>query len=101
VQIEGVDSFTVESTQATMEIAYLEPKKQSSEKAQHWVAEVTVEERHCARCYPALKAISQNDVISLAELFHEVFQMRQIVTVVGVAHNHVTAARCEDAVPER
>ena len=71
MKIEGLDPFTIERTQATMEITYFYVEEQSSEKAEHRVPQVAVQEWHGARRYPASKSVTHDDVISFPELRHE------------------------------
>ena len=101
VKIESLDSFTIERTQAAMEIAYLYVEEQSSEKAEDRVPQIAVQEWHGARRYPASKSIAHDDVITFPEPRHEQPQIRQVVTVIGVPHDDIATARRRDAIPKR
>ena len=54
-----------------MEIACFHAEEQSSEKAEHGVAEVAMQKWHGSRRYPALKSVAHGDVVTFAELCHE------------------------------
>jgi hypothetical protein len=69
--------------------------------AEHRAAEA-VKQWHSTGSDSTPKSISYNNVIPFAEPRHETFEIRQIVAIIGVAHNNnITAMRSQNPVPER
>src|SRR4029077_9979020 len=100
-QVERERGGAGEAAQTAVEIAHRGAEKQASDEAQHRVAEIAVQLRHGAGTDPAPEAVSNDEEIALPQLVDESLQLREVVAIVGVSHDHVTAARRGDACRER
>src|SRR5688572_10444245 len=98
---ETKDGVAPEATHAAVEIPYGTTEEQSSHRGQDRVAEIAVQGRHRARSDAALKSIAHHKVETLAKLDDERLQAGQVVAVVGIRHDHESAAGCLDAALKR
>ena len=57
-----------------------------------WIAQVLVQPRHRAGTDPTLEAVAGHEVVAFAELLDERLELREVVAVVGVSHDHPAAA---------
>src|SRR4030095_13107574 len=75
-----------------MKVATGTGEEESARPGQNGVAQVTVQERHCARLNSALEAIAHDQIEARSELFHEWFEVAEIVAVIRVPHDDVFAS---------
>ena len=101
LQIERQDGAAVEAAQAAVEIAARAAEEDAADRRQHGVAEVAVQLRHGAGHDAALEAVAHDQLVSRAKLRDEIVKPAEIVAVVGIAHDDVTAARGMDAAAQR
>src|SRR5699024_2888218 len=92
-QIETLNRGLTEAAQAAVKITAWAPEKDSSNARQHGIAEIPVKRRHRVRRNAALEAITDHELVAGAQLLEERAELSEVVTVVGVAHNDVRAAR--------
>jgi hypothetical protein len=76
-----------EAAQAAVEVAHRRAEEQPPEPGQHRVAQVAVQRRHRAGAMPP-KAVAHHQVVALTQLLDERVERREVVAVVGVAHDH-------------
>src|SRR5215472_10200759 len=87
----------VEATQAAMKVADLATEKQPADETQDWVAQVAMQRRHSTTLDAALETVTHDQVRAGAQSMEEGQQACEIVAIVSVAHDHVAAARGQDA----
>src|SRR6185436_2935918 len=100
-QVERAHGFAVEAAQAAMEVADPRAKQQAADEAQHRVAEVAVQKGHGPFADLAAKAVAHDQRIAFAQPGHEAVEAREVIAVVGVAHDDVAAARRGDPSGQR
>ena len=99
MQVEN--RLPVESAQAAVEVADRRPEEEPADRGEHRVAEVLVQRRHRAGLDPAAEPVAHDQVVAGAQPLDELVEVGEVVAVVGVAHDHVGAARRRDAAEER
>src|SRR5260221_897893 len=98
---EGEQRLPVEAAQPAVEVAHRRAEEKAPDETQHRIAEVAMQRRHRAPEDAALEAIAHHERIALPQLVDEAIERREIVAVIGIAHDHETAACCGDACGER
>ena len=93
-------ALALEPAQTAVEIAARAAEEHAADRAQHRVAEISVQWRHRPRRDAAEKPVAHDELIAGTQLLDETFQTAEIVAVVGIAHDHVAAARGTDAAEE-
>ena len=102
--IELFGEIARESAQAAINIVDGRTKPVARQHGEHRVAKPTMQEWHCTRQYsPAsgFEATALHEVEPLSEPLHELRHLAEVVTVVGVAHDHEPASRGCDASHQR
>ena len=84
-----------------MKIAHRTLEEQASNPGENGIPEIAVQWRHRARQNSALEPVSHHQVISFAQLSDERIQLREIVTVIRIAHQNESSARGCDASVQR
>jgi hypothetical protein len=76
-----------------MKVAHGDGEEEAPEIAQDRIPQVPVKERHCSMADAALEPVAHYHVVSATKSFHERIEPGEIVATVGIAHDHVDAAR--------
>nr|BFE77248.1 hypothetical protein GCM10020092_105490 [Actinoplanes digitatis] len=101
-QVEVADAVAVEAADAAVEVAdALEPEEHPAQPGEHRVAQVAVQERHRALADAAAEPVAHDNVVPVAQALDERPELREVVGVVGVGHDHVAAAGLGDAGDQR
>ena len=100
-QVEAEDRVAPEPAHSGVEIADGTPEKEPAESGEDRVSYVSVEGRHRAWLDLAQEAVPHHQVKPGAELVEEPPCLAKVVTLVGVRHHHVHAARGGDAREKR
>src|SRR6202008_2168280 len=79
-----------------MEIPAGAVEEHAADGAQHGVAQIAVQRRHRTRLDATKEPIAHHQLIAGTKFRDEEIQAAEIVAVVGIPHNDVTAARCAD-----
>jgi hypothetical protein len=79
-----------------VEVADLVSEEQATNKAQYWIPKVAMERRHGTWRYPTPKSITHHEIRTSTESFKERRESREVVAVVGIAHDDVPAAGSQD-----
>ena len=101
LQIEAVECFTRQGSQPTMEITGRRMEEQPADRRQHGIAQVPVHPRHRAGSNATEEAVPHHEVRPFPHFLDERIKPREVVAVVGVAHDDVAAARFEKSVIQR
>lgn len=80
-----------------MEIPDTDTEEQAPDPAQDRIAQITVERRHGPGSDPSPEAVAHDQIHALAQLVHKDLEAGEIVTVIGITHDDVFAARRGDA----
>ena len=80
-----------------MEVADLVLEEQPTNEAEHWVADVTMERRHGTTGDPTFEAVSHDEIRARAKAINERHKRREVIAVVGVAHDDVPPSCRSDA----
>ena len=82
LQFQFLNCFFSKTTEAAIKIAALfAGKKQTPDRGQKGITEVSVQRRHRVWCDAAAKTVSHDQIVTLAKLFDEGKQGRKIVTL--------------------
>src|SRR5215467_1871802 len=84
-----------------MKVTDFSAEEHAPDEAQQRISEVTVQERHRPRRYPAGKTVAHHEVIAGTQLGDEWIETGEIVAVVRVPHDDETPARRRHAGPQR
>src|ERR1700722_5690980 len=76
-----------------MEVAARTAEEHAAYRGEHGVADVTVQRRHRSRLDAAKEPVAHHEFVALPELLDKATQVREVVAVVGITHDDVTAAR--------
>src|ERR1051326_9366998 len=76
-----------------MKIAARTSKEKPADPRQHRISEIAVQRRHRRWFDAARKAISHDQLVTGTEFVEKRPEVREVVTVVGVTHDDVLAAR--------
>src|SRR5215813_12956698 len=60
-----------------------------------------MERRHGPRPYSALEPISHHKIVPFSQLSYESIELRKVVGIISVTHNHETAFCCFDSAGKR
>src|SRR5881394_790911 len=82
-----------EAAQAAMKVAAGTVKKQATNGCQHGVTQITMEWRHRARLDSTEKTVPHNQIVAFPQFCDERSERTEIITVIGIAHDYVLAAR--------
>ena len=77
------------------------PEEQTADRAQNRISQIAVQRRHPPRSNSSEKSISHHELISIPQLIDEPVETAEIVAVVGITHDHVTAPCGTDAIEQR
>jgi hypothetical protein len=80
-----------------MEVPNCYPKEETAQEAEHRIAEISVEEGHCAWSYATREAIPHYDISTAPQCLDEGSQVGEVVAVVGIAYHNIASARRIDA----
>ena len=79
-----------------MEVTDADAEEQAPDPAQDRVAQIAMERRHGPGSDPALETVAHDQIHALAQFVHKDLQTREVVAVIGIAHDGVLAARGSD-----
>jgi hypothetical protein len=82
-------------------VAHRRVEEDTADQCQDGVANPAVGPRHGAGLDSAHEAVAHDEVAAVAQLFDQRRNRREVVAVVGVAHDHEAAARRVDAADQR
>src|SRR5271169_3757545 len=89
MQVQREDARAIEPAQSAMEVADLQVEEQPADEAQDRVAEIAMQQRHCARGYTAAKPGD------------EIIETGKVIAVVRIADDDVAPVRRADAGAQR
>src|SRR5919106_6152982 len=89
------------AAKSTMKITTGTSKKKSPHSAKHGIAEIPVQKRHGTGLDPALETVSHNQVVPLTQLCHKARNVKEVVAIVGISHDHVPATSRSNATDQR
>ena len=75
-----------------MKVADGNLEKEPPKKAQRRISKVSVQKRHCLWGDSALESVSHHQISAAAQLIKVFIEAREIIAVVGIAHDDVAAA---------
>src|SRR5690349_13726104 len=84
-----------------MEISAGTAEEQTSEPSQNGIAQVSMQQRHGAGGDAPEEAVAHDELVALAQLGDEGIEMLEVVALVAVAHNDVSAVRFPDSADQR
>ena len=84
-----------------MKVAAGAAEKEPPDAGQHRVPEIFVQRRHGVGLDAAFETIAHHELVAVAQFLEKGTEVREIVTVVGVAHDDVLAAGRLDAALKR
>src|SRR5207248_2617075 len=82
------------------EVTDVATEEQPADEGQQRVAEVTVQGWHRARLDTAREPVPHDEVGARTQRIHEAVERREVIAVVGVAHDHISATGRIDALDE-
>src|SRR6266480_1045975 len=100
-QVERPDGVAVKAAQAAMEVADRRAEQQAPYEAEHRVAEIAMQQRHGALADAALEPVAHDQGVAFAQPCNKALQPTEVIAVVRVAHDDITAARGGDASGKR
>ena len=99
-QSKPEDGASLETAQSAMKIPDRRGKKPSAYEGERGIADVAVEPWHRPRSYPALKAIADHKLESVAQGVHEGIEIREVIGIIRIAHDDVSAPGRGDSTDE-
>jgi hypothetical protein len=90
-KLEIADRARIEATQPAMEVAELRLEKGPTYKTQKRIAKPAMERGHGPRLNSAFEPISHNKIVPFSQFGHEFIELRKVVRIVSVTHDHETA----------
>src|ERR1700738_5095739 len=84
-----------------MEIGDRAAIKEPSYRAQHGIAEISMQQWHGTALDPALEAVADDEIIARLKPIKERIEAAEIVAVVGISHDDELSTRCRDARSQR
>ncbi len=97
LQVEREHRFAIEPTQSAMEVTHRTAEEQPADEAQHRVAQIAMQLGHRARADAASEPVAHCQGSAIAQGCDEAAQVREIVAVVRIAHDHEAPASGRDA----
>src|SRR6516164_3969693 len=96
-QIQFVVQLAAETSQTAITVTYTGSKEKINQPAESGIPKVFVQRRHRSWFDPAAKPISHYEIRALAQRSDKIRHLAKIITVVGIAHNDILAARNSNA----
>ena len=96
-QLEVLHGLAGKAAQTAMKVPYVGAEQQATDEAQHRIADIAVVPWHGAGRDAAGKAIAHHQIGTIAQFGNERVKAREVIAVIGVAHDDIGAIGCGDA----
>jgi hypothetical protein len=96
-QVEGENRLAPQAAQAAVKIADARAAEQPPDETKQWIAEIAMQQGHCAGRDAAGKAVSHYEIGAVAQSGDEGIEVRKIIGAVGVAHDDEASPRRRNA----
>src|ERR1700676_57299 len=96
-QPQLLDHLSAKRPKTAIDIPNRRLKKQPGYRREDGVAQILMQRRHGPRQDSAFEAIPHYQVVTFPQFVDKQVGLREVVAVVGIAHQDVAASRCSDA----
>ena len=82
-----------------MKVTAFDAEQTPSDQGKNRIAQISVEKWHGTSGDASCEAIAHDEIRAVPQQVQKLSQIAKIITVVSVAHDHITASRGADAGP--